>query len=118
MTSPGAAELEQCTRAAKAIIGLRIYFRELQLRRFIDGPTPLFTDAQVVLDGTHCRRVSRESKWVSTNYAVARQAEADGAVTYIKCSTEDNAADAFTKPLTGPSFSRAQDLLQGPHLSK
>jgi hypothetical protein len=84
MTFHRGAELEQCTRAARAITGLRVFFRELSPHCFISGPTPLFTDAQVVLDGTPCRRVSNESKLVATNYAVARQSEEDGGVVYKK----------------------------------
>ena len=113
MTATGGAELEQLCRAIKAIIGLRILFRELQQPHLVLEPTPVFTDAQAVLDGTQCRRVTKESKWVSINYALVRQAIADGAVTVHKCPTEENIADVFTKPLTGAPFARAQQALQG-----
>ena len=72
MSSTGAAELEQLARATKAVIGFRIFFRELMQSHLVLGPTPIFTDAQAVLDGTHCRRVSRESKWVCINLALIR----------------------------------------------
>ena len=113
MTATGSAELEQAARATKAVIGIRIFFRELHQSQFVTGPTPVFTDAQAVIDGTHCRRVSREAKWTCINYALMRQAEEDGAVIATKCATEDNVADILTKPLVGPHFVRAQRLIQG-----
>ena len=113
MTATGGAELEQLARATKALIGIRIFLRELQQPHLVSGPSPLFTDAQAALDGTHCRRVSRESKWVCINYALIRQAGENGTITVVKCPTEDNIADILTKPLCGPSFIRAQRLIQG-----
>jgi hypothetical protein len=113
MSSTGAAELEQLARATKAVIGFRIFFRELMQPHLVLDPTPIFTDAQAVLDGTHCRRVSRESKWVCVNLALIRQATEDGTIIAVKCPTADNIADVLTKPLTGPHFLRAQRLLQG-----
>ena len=113
MSSTGGSELEQVVRTIKSVLGLRIYFKELQQPRLVLGPTPVFTDASVVVDGTNCRRVSREMKWVCLNYAIVRQAVGDGGVTIVKCATEDNAADGLTKPLTGKAFIRSQRMLQG-----
>ena len=113
MTATGGAELEQLARATKALIGLRIFLRELQQPHLVSGPSPLFTDAQAALDGTNCRRVSRESKWVCINYALIRQAVENGTISLVKCPTEDNIADILTKPFCGPNFIRAQRLIQG-----
>jgi hypothetical protein len=77
------------------------------------SPTPMFTDSQVVLDGTDCRRVSRESKWMCVRYALVRTAKDDSAIDPRKCPTETNDADCFTKPLCGPSFDRAQARIMG-----
>jgi len=113
MSATGGAELEQLARATKAVIGLRMLFRELKQPQLVLGATPLFSDASAALDGTHCRRVSRESKWVCINLALIRQALEDGVVTTVKCPSENNIADVLTKPLTGPTFARAQRALQG-----
>ena len=113
MLSTGGAELEQLTRAAKTVIGLRIFFRELKQPQIVSGPTVIFTDAQAVLDGTHCRKVSKDSKWVGVNLAMIHQAEDDMIITTKKCPTEDNVADILTKPLTGAQFTRAQRMIQG-----
>jgi hypothetical protein len=112
-SSTAASELSHIVRITKAITGLRVYMRELERREFIKGPTVLFTDAKVVLDGTHCRRVSREAKSVCASYAIVRQAMADGVVEMRKCDTADNIADIFTKPLTGAQFARAEDNIMG-----
>ena len=62
--STAASELGHIVRIIKAITGVRVYFRELEFPAFVEKPTPVYTDAQVVLDGTHCRRVSKEAKSV------------------------------------------------------
>jgi hypothetical protein len=98
----GVSELHQIVRAAKAVIGVRIFLRELRLPPL--HPTPIYTDAKVVMDGSRCRRVSRESKWVATRYAMVRKAEADGAIVLVKHPTEELDADILTKPLTGAKF--------------
>ncbi len=57
MTATGGTELEQLARATKAVIGLRIFFRERKQPQLIIGFTTVFTDAQAVLDGTMGRTV-------------------------------------------------------------
>ena len=106
-------ELEQFLRCTKAALGVQIFFREAHFGYLVKSPTPVHTDANVVLDGTHCRRVSSQSKCIATNYAMVRQAELDGAIIAVKCASEDNPADILTKPLTGASFARAEDLIMG-----
>ena len=113
MTATGGSELEQVVRAIKAVIGLRMLFRELKQPQLVLDATPLFSDASAALDGAHCRRVSRELKWVCINLALLRQALEDGVITTVKCPSEDNVADILTKPLTGPTYARAQRALQG-----
>ena len=112
--SSGVTELHQAVLCTKAVIGMRIFLRELE--RYPIGPTLTHTDAQVLLDGTHCRRVSKESKWVAPRYAMIRKAEADGAVVFQKIATQDNTADMFTKPLTGVIFAKHRAAVLG-HLS-
>ena len=109
----GHSELTQIARATSAVIGMRIFLRELGQGHLVDGHTRVFTDAQVVLDGTRCRRVSNASKWMCTRYAMVRQAEENGAAIPTKCASELNDADIFTKPLTGAAFARAQASIMG-----
>jgi hypothetical protein len=65
-----------------------------------DSPTALFTDARVLIDGTRCKRVSSESKWVSPRNAMLIYAEKSRSILITKVSTGDNLADITTKPLT------------------
>jgi hypothetical protein len=67
----------------------------------------------VLIDGTHCRKVSNESKWVSTRYAMVRRAEELQAIRLMKCSTELNFSDILTKALTGASFFRHRAAILG-----
>ncbi len=92
---------------------MRIYLRELGQGHLVEESTQVHTDAQVVLDGTRCRRVSHASKWMCTRYAMVRQAEENGTAVPTKCALELNDADIFTKPLTGASFARAQASTMG-----
>ena len=78
----GHSELTQIARATTAVIGMRIYLRELGQGHLVAKPTEVHTDAQVVLDGTRCRRVSYASKWICTRYAMVRQA---GCRAHDKC---------------------------------
>ena len=41
MTATGGSELVQLARATKAIIGLRIYLREIQQPHLVAGPSPM-----------------------------------------------------------------------------
>ena len=100
--SSGVAELHQIVLTVKAVLGARIFMRELNVAP--TGPTPLRTDAQVVVDAVKSLRVSPESKWVAPRYAMVRKAVSDGAVTIEKVDTRDNCADIFTKPLVGAVF--------------
>ena len=109
----GHSELTQIARATSAVLGMRIYLRELGQGHLVTEPSKVYTDAQVVLDGTQCRRVSNTSKWMCTRYAMVRQAEENGAAIPTKCATELNDADIFTKPLTGAAFARAQASIMG-----
>jgi len=55
----GAAELFQSVRCTKAILGFCIFLRELG--QDPTGPTNVYTDDRVLVDGTNCKKVSAES---------------------------------------------------------
>jgi len=109
--SSGAAELFQSVRCTKAITGLRIFLKEIG--HAPSGPTIVYTDAKVLIDGTRCRRVSAESKWVSPRYAIIRHAEKVRCIFLIKHPTSENLADITTKPLTGALFDKFRSILLG-----
>ena len=76
-------------------------------------PTTLWTDSQILLDGTHCERLSKSSRWLATRYAMIRFGIASGAIKPMKVSAEDNLADLLTKPLTGARFERLRAAVLG-----
>jgi hypothetical protein len=107
----GAAELFQASRAAKDVVGMRLLYRELGAAQAT--PTPIRTDAKVLIDGARCQKVSQESKWVATRYAKVREAQEDGSLALVQWLSAENAADLFTKPLTGEAFARHRALVLG-----
>ena len=109
--SSGAVELIQGVRCIKAALGVRVFLRELGVPP--TGPTVLCTDAKVLVDGTRCRKVSKEMKFVATRYAIARKSEADGATIFDKIATEKNGSDVLTKPLAGSTFVRHRAAILG-----
>ena len=109
--SSGAAELFQSVRCTKAVLGFRIFLKELGFMQ--PESTLIYTDAKVLIDGTRCRKVSNESKWVSPRYAMIRYAETSNAIRLIKFPTEDNFADITTKPLTGAPFEKHRAAILG-----
>jgi hypothetical protein len=100
--SSGAAELFQSVRCVKAITGIRSFLKELGFRQH--RPTLVFTDARVLIDGTRCKRISFESKWVAPCMAMIRYAEKSKGIFLTKVPTAENLADIITKPLVGDAF--------------
>ena len=107
----GASELHQAVRVTKSVMGFRILLKELGFAP--TGATLVNTDARVLIDGTRCRKVSNESKWMSVRYAMARRAEEVEAIHLTKCPTELNFSDIVTKPLTGQLFRRHRAAVLG-----
>jgi len=90
---------------------MRLLYRELGAAQAT--PTPIRTDAKVLIDGARCQKVSQESKWVATRYAMVREAQEDGSLVLVQWPSAENAADLFTKPLTGEAFARHRALVLG-----
>jgi hypothetical protein len=107
----GASELHQAVRAMKAVMGYRILLKELGFAP--TGATPINTDARVLIDGTRCRKVSNESKWMSVRYAMTRRAEEVNAIHFQKFPTALDFSDIVTKPLTGQLFRRLRAAVLG-----
>jgi hypothetical protein len=98
----GVAELHQADRVTKAIAGMRIFLRELG--HAPSAATKVYTDARVLIDGTNCRKVTNEAKWVSTRLAMVRWAQSVNAIILVKTTGKANSSDIYTKPLTGALF--------------
>ena len=76
-------------------------------------PTPFYTDAQAVLDGTHCERMDKRSRWLSMRYAMLRWGEACRTIDPLKRPAALNTADGLTKCLIGRAFYTSRALLLG-----
>ena len=92
-------------------MGFRILLKELGFAP--SSSTAVHTDARVLIDGTRCRKVSNESKWMSVRYAMARRAEEVQAILLTKCPTACNMSEILTKPLTGDTFIRHRSGILG-----
>ena len=111
--SSGAAELRMGTLAYKYTLALRTLQRDLDVGVEPTGPTPMFTDAQALIDGTGCERLSKSSRWMATRYAMIRWGLSCGTVELAKVSAEENCADIVTKCLTGAIFFRHRAEILG-----
>ena len=111
--SPGAQELVMATSCYKYILALRMLLLDLRLHADPMGPTPLYTDSQILLDGSQCEKLAKSSRWLATRYAMIRHGRACGLIDSIKVKSEDNVADIVTKPLTGETFIRHRATILG-----
>ena len=111
--STGAAELRMGTLALKYIVALRTLQRDLDVGVAPRFPTPLFTDAQALIDGTGCERLSKSSRWMASRYAMIRWGLACGSIDLAKVPAADNCADIVTKCLVGEAFFRHRATILG-----
>jgi len=111
--SPGAQELLMGTTAYRWILAQRMLLTDLDLGVAPTAPTTLWTDSQILLDGTHCERLSKDSRWVASRYAMMRFGEAMGIISPQKTAAEDNRGDPFTKPEAGAMFAKHRRMLLG-----
>ena len=84
-----------------------------QLQHTDQEPTPLFTDAQVVIDQADMERLCKNSRWIACRIAMFRHGVAVRAIDLKKVAGADNLGDMFTKPLQGEVFTRMRATLLG-----
>jgi len=111
--STGAAELRMGSLAYKYTLALRTLQRDLDVGVAPTRPTELFTDAQALIDGTGCERLSKSSRWMATRYAMIRWGLSCGTIELAKVPAEDNCADIVTKCLTGALFFKHRARILG-----
>ena len=102
--STAAAELHATTVALKYTAAIRTLQSELDLEVAPTEPTPLYTDAQAVTDGSSMERMTRATRWLAAKYAMVRWGIACRAIALGKVSSEDQVADIVTKALVGARF--------------
>ncbi len=101
------------TVAYRWILAQRMLLTDLDQGVAPSAPTKLWTDSQILLDGTHCERLRKDSRWVASRYAMMRFGEAMGIIDPQKTAAEDNRGDSFTKPEAGALFAKHRRLLLG-----
>ena len=111
--STGAAELRMGTLAYKYILALRSLQQDLDLGVGPSQPTPLYTDAQAMIDGTGCERLKKSSRWMATRYAMIRWGLLCRSIRLAKVAADRNCADIVTKVLTGELFERHRHTILG-----
>ena len=111
--SSAAAELRLATLAYKYVVSARFLQCELDVGASPAAPTPLYLDAQAVLDGTNCERLAKSSRWMAMRYAMLRWGIACGTISPRKLLTAMNPADGLTKCLTGKPFENGRARLLG-----
>ena len=116
--STAAAELHATTVALKYTVAIRTLQSELELGVAPTEPTPLYTDAQAVTDGSSMERMTRATRWLAAKYAMIRWGIACRAIMLERVASEDMIADIVTKPIAGAAFyalrARVLGLLPGP----
>jgi len=111
--SPGAQELVIASLAYRWTLSLRMLLADLELGMALLQPTPLWTDSQVVLDGTHCERLGKSSRWQSARHAMMRLGEASGIIDPRKRPAAEMVGDIVTKALAGAIFRKHRATIQG-----
>ena len=102
--STAAAELHATTVALKYTVAIRTLQSELDLEVGPTEPTPIYTDAQAVTDGSSMERMTRATRWLAAKYAMIRWGIACRAIALGQVSSEDQIADIVTKALVGARF--------------
>ena len=102
--STAAAELHATTVALKYTVAIRTLQSELDLDVAPTEPTPLYTDAQAVTDGSSMERMTRATRWLAAKYAMVRWGIACRAIALGQVSSEDMIADIVTKAIVGARF--------------
>jgi hypothetical protein len=111
--STGFAELHMGTRALKVTVAVRMLQRDLDLGVAPTRPTPLFTDAQAVLDGTGCERMHLLSRWMASRLAMMRWGMEVGEIAPTKRDSVMMVSDILTKSLAPTEFSAARARIMG-----
>ena len=103
--SSGGQELVMASLAYKYIMAIRMLMADLNLGAAA-GPTPLYTDSKIVLDGLACDKLVKSSRWLAARYAMLRYGTENHLIDPRFIDADDNVADLLTKPLTGETFLR------------
>jgi len=111
--SPGAQGLLMTTLAYRWTLSLRMLLADLEIGAELVDPTIIWTDSQILLDGTRCERLGKSSRWLAARYAMIRFGIQCGAITARKQEGAENVSDIVTKLLTGALFAKHRATILG-----
>jgi len=101
------------TLAYKFTLAARFLLTELEVGVAPSRPTDFYLDAQAVLDGTMCERLSKPSRWMAMRYAMLRWGLNCGTIKAHKRPSSRNPSDGLTKCLVGMAFRNARARMLG-----
>jgi hypothetical protein len=81
---------------------LRDFLNELGQGRFVDKPSTIFADNMGAICIADTNAISERSKHINVKYHYNRELMKNGEVIFKYVRTNENKADLFTKPLSGP----------------
>jgi hypothetical protein len=107
--SSAAAELVALDQGARDALWLNKFVEELDLH--FDEPLNIRVDNEAAYYTALGSRWSQEQKHLDTKYFAVRQDYLDGRLTLSRVPTNENLADAFTKPLKKTLFARSRSAM-------
>ena len=110
--SSGGAELIAATYQNKFGQGTRMFAKECRLGALM--PWRFNIDAKSTIDGVQMERVSDSMLYVAARYAMLRYSEDETKdILITKCTSSDNTAGSFTKPLIDADLARSRAQMLG-----
>lgn len=104
------AEYIAASEATKEAIWLKGIINELDIAYHIDG-VPLHIDNDSAMKLTKNAEFHARTKHINVKHHFIREHVRDGTIIPIRVSTEDNLADAFTKPLARARFEKLMKMM-------
>ena len=95
------AEYLALAHSSKEALWLRALLSDLGLPP--SGPTTLYTDNQSAIAFAHDSQFHARSKHIDIRHHFVRERVESKDIAIVHCSSEDNSADLFTKPLARPT---------------
>jgi hypothetical protein len=98
------AEYQACSTVTKEVLWLRHMLPDFGCS--VEGPVTIYNDNQGALAQIANPQSSHRSRHINLAHHICRERQARGEVSFRYCSTAENIADCFTKPLAAPALLR------------
>ncbi|OIT07049.1 retrovirus-related pol polyprotein from transposon tnt 1-94, partial [Nicotiana attenuata] len=100
------AEYVAASEAAKEVVWLRNFLKELNVVPSVQAPIVLYCDNSGSVANSKEPRSHKRSKNIERKYHLIRDITQRGDARVLKIASEDNLADPFTKSLTKKIFDK------------